>query len=184
MHVSPPGARRAAALLLALAGASLCAGAARAHVTLETAQARTGSGYKAVLRVPHGCKGAATIRLSVQIPDGVIAVKPQPKPGWQIEVTHGKYAQAYAFHGTRVEEGVRTVTWSGGRLPDAYYDEFAFSSQLAATLPPGTRLYFPVVQTCEQGVERWIEIPAAGKARSDYEQPAPVLQLLAPESPR
>jgi Domain of unkown function (DUF1775) len=29
-----------------------------------------GSGYKAVFRVPHGCKGSATVKLSIQIPPG------------------------------------------------------------------------------------------------------------------
>ncbi|WP_291537877.1 MULTISPECIES: DUF1775 domain-containing protein [unclassified Comamonas] len=167
---------------LLLAAASLCSGAALAHVTLQTAQAQAGSGYKAVLRVPHGCKGAATTQLSVQIPAGVIAVKPQPKPGWEITMTHGKYAQAYAYHGAQLTEGVRTITWSGGPLPDAYYDEFVFSSQIASTLAPGTPLYFPVVQTCGQAVQRWIEIPAAGQT-GHLEMPAPSLHLTPKETP-
>ena len=36
------------------------AGPAMAHVTLENQSAPVGATYKAVLRVPHGCKGAAT----------------------------------------------------------------------------------------------------------------------------
>jgi uncharacterized protein YcnI len=35
-----------------------------------------------------------------------------------------------------------------------------------------------VVQECEKGVHRWIEIPAAGKSSSDYPEPAPALKLL------
>lgn len=166
--------------LLALAAAGLCMGTAQAHVTLQTTQAQVGSSYKAVLRVPHGCKGAATTQLSVQIPAGVIAVKPQPKPGWQITMTHGKYAQAYAFHGAQLSEGVRTITWSGGPLPDEYYDEFVFSSQIASSLPPDTPLYFPVVQTCGQAAARWIEIPAAGQS-TRLEMPAPSLRLAPKE---
>jgi uncharacterized protein YcnI len=38
-------------------------------------------------------------------------------------------------------------------------------------------LYFPVVQECEKGVHRWIEIPAAGKSSGDYPEPAPALKL-------
>lgn len=164
---------QATAILFALAGT------AQAHVTLATTQAQPGSGYKAVLRVPHGCKGAATTQLSVQIPAGVIAVKPQPKPGWQITMTHGKYAQAYAFHGARLTEGVRTITWSGGPLPDAYYDEFVFSSQIASSLELGAALYFPVVQTCGQAVQRWIEVPGPGQAGEHLEKPAPAVSLVA-----
>jgi len=33
------------------------------------------------------------------------------------------------------------------------------------------------VQECERGVHRWIEIPAAGKSRGDYKEPAPFLRL-------
>jgi uncharacterized protein YcnI len=35
-----------------------------------------------------------------------------------------------------------------------------------------------VVQECEKGVHRWIEIPAAGKPASEYPEPAPALKLL------
>lgn len=51
-----------------------------AHVTLEQQQAPVGTPYKIVLRVPHGCGDSATIYLSVQIPEGVIATKPMMKP--------------------------------------------------------------------------------------------------------
>jgi uncharacterized protein YcnI len=149
-----------------------------AHVTLETPQAAVGAGYKAVFRVPHGCKGSTTIAIKVQIPDGVIAVKPQPKAGWQINTVKGKYDKAYDYYGHKLEEGVREVDWSGGKLPDDYYDEFVINGFLTDSLKPGTTLYFPVVQECEQGVERWIEIPAEGKQSDDYETPAPGLKLL------
>src|SRR5437870_1155044 len=84
-------------LVLGAAGAAICIGAASAHVTLETASAPVGTPYKAVLRVPHGCDGTATIALRVRIPDGVIAVKPMPKPGWKIDTVTGKYPKAYSF---------------------------------------------------------------------------------------
>ena len=44
------------AAALVIAGAT----AAFAHITLETQEAKVGSTYKAVLRVPHGCDGKAT----------------------------------------------------------------------------------------------------------------------------
>jgi uncharacterized protein YcnI len=42
-------------------------------------------------------------------------------------------------------------------------------------------LYFPVVQECEQGVSRWIDIPAAGNAAHshDSKSPAPGVKLMA-----
>jgi periplasmic copper chaperone A len=153
--------------------------AASAHVTLETREAPVGAPYKAVLRVPHGCDGAATVALRIRVPEGMIAVKPMPKPGWTIDTVTGKYPKAYDyFHGVKLTEGVTEISFTGGRLPDAYYDEFVFSGFLAGDLDPGRTLYVPVVQECEKGVHRWIEIPAAGKSGGDYPEPAPALKLL------
>jgi hypothetical protein len=41
-------------------------------------------------------------------------------------------------------------------------------ADLAGDLEAGNTLYFLVVQECEKGVHRWIEIPAAGKPASEY----------------
>src|SRR5438445_701177 len=71
--------------------------AASAHVTLEKSQAPIGAPYKAVLRVPHGCEGSATTALRIRVPDGMIAVKPMPKPGWKVETVIGKYQKSYDY---------------------------------------------------------------------------------------
>jgi uncharacterized protein YcnI len=156
----------------------MLASAAFAHVTLATGEAPVGAGYKAVLRIPHGCDGTATIKISVEVPDGVIEVRPQPKSGWQIAMVKGTYAAPLVYEGVSLTEGVKEVIWSGGNLPDAFYDEFVFETFLTDKLKPGAVVYFPVVQECEKGIERWIEIPAAGKTSDDYERPAPGLKLL------
>ena len=151
----------------------VCLAAASAHVTLEKGEAPVGAPYKAVLRVPHGCEGAATIALRVRIPEGMIAVKPMPKPGWKIDTVAGKYSKTYNFfHGAKLSEGVTEVSFTGGNLPDAYYDEFVITGFLAGDLEAGKMLYFPVVQECEKGVHRWIEIPEAGKSAADLPEPA------------
>jgi uncharacterized protein YcnI len=156
-------------------------GSANAHVTLETQQAKVGSTYKAVFRVGHGCEGAATLKVRVQIPEGYIAVKPMPKAGWTLEVVRGAYAKAYDYHGSPMSEGVKEVVWSGGSLPDEYYDEFVVRGTLAGDFAPDSMLYFPVVQECADAAERWIEIPAAGKSADDYESPAAGLKILPKE---
>jgi uncharacterized protein YcnI len=161
--------------------AALAASPASAHVTLENRQASVGSYYKAVFAVPHGCAGSATTKMRVQIPEGVIGIKPMPKPGWSLETVRGKYAAEYELHGTRLTEGVKEVVWSGGRLADDNYDEFVISTFLTAGLKPNTTLYFPVVQECEQGVSRWIDIPAEGHTGHDdsgSKSPAPGVKLM------
>lgn len=162
--------------------AAVSAYSALAHVVLEQPAGTLGKSYKAVLKVTHGCEGSPTVKLTVDIPEGVIAVKPMPKQGWTIEMKRGPYAQGYAFyHGRTLAEGVRQITWSGGNLPDDYYDEFVFSAFLAKELPAGTTLYFPSVQTCEKGENRWVEIPEAGKETQHLASPAARLKLIPGE---
>jgi len=166
--------------LLLIAVAALAASPASAHITLESGRATIGADYKAVLAVPHGCAGSPTIKLRVQIPEGVIAVKPTAKEGWKVDVVNGKYAAEYDYQGAKLSEGVRELVWSGGKLPDHDRDEFVFSAFLTGGLKPNTMLYFPVVQECEQGISRWIEIPAKGHAAHDHEGkwPAPGIKLM------
>jgi len=76
---------------------------------------------------------------------------------------------------------VTEVGWSGGNLPDAFYEEFVLTGTIADDLPSGQTMYFPVVQECEKGVHRWIEIPAANTDREPPE-PAPALKLLQKNS--
>ena len=151
---------------------------AYAHVTLENPEAAVGAPYKAVFRVPHGCGGSPTVKVRVKIPDGVIGVKPMPKAGWQIDMVRGKYDKSYKmFHAANITEGVKELSWSG-RLVDENYDEFVVSTYLTDDLAPNTTLYFPVVQECESGVNRWIEIPAEGTTGAEYKEPAPGVKLL------
>ena len=151
---------------------------AGAHITLERQEAAVGASYKAVFRVGHGCGTSPTLKVRVRVPDGVINVKPMPKPGWQVETVKGKYDKSYTmFHSVTVTEGVKEVAWTG-RLPDENYDELVLSMYLTDDLVPGRMLYFPVVQECESGVHRWIEIPQDGKSAADYQEPAPGVKLL------
>jgi periplasmic copper chaperone A len=160
--------------------AMLAASSTSAHITLENRQATIGSYYKAVFAVPHGCAGSATTKIRVQIPEGVIAVKPMPKAGWNVDVIKGKYSGEYDYHGAKSSEGVKEVVWSGGRLSDDNYDEFVISAFLTSALKPNTTLYFPTVQECEQGVSRWIDIPVEGEADHGHEgkSPAPGVKLM------
>ncbi len=128
-------------LLAAIAGVAFVAPAS-AHITLEK-QAAGGGSYKAVFRVPHGCSGSPTIAIRIKIPDGVISVKPQPKPGWQLATVKGTYAKPYKLYGNTLTEGVTEVDFTGGKLPDDFYDEFVVSTYLTADFKPGDTVFFP-----------------------------------------
>jgi len=171
---------RAASLSLAFVLSFIAfAQPASSHASLEVTEAAPNSSYKAVIRIGHGCEGAATTTLRVRIPEGAIVAKPMPKPGWELTLTTGPYATTYDYYGTPISEGVTEIAWTGGTLPDAWYDEFVFRVRLT-DFAPGSVVYFPVVQECESGVHRWIEIPEAGKTADDYAEPAPGVTILEP----
>ena len=159
----------AAALAAALAVPAL------AHVTLDPPQAAADSYFKLNVRVPHGCEGTATLRVRVRIPEGVLGVKPQPKPGWELSTVKTKLNPPIKdSHGRETTEVVSEIVWSG-KLLDEHYDEFGIQMKLPDK--PNTLIYFPTVQECEKGVHRWIEIPEPGTKWGDYKSPAPVLKL-------
>lgn len=150
---------------------------AHAHASLEQGEAAAGS-YKAVVKLPHGCDGQATHTVRVDLPEGFIGAKPMPKPGWTLAVEKGDYAKTYKLHGAEVTSGARSVTWSGGDLPDEFYDEFAVSGTLSG-VEAGQTLYFKVRQTCDSGEVIWDQEPAAGQDPHSLERPAPSLTILA-----
>lgn len=163
------------------------AGTARAHVTLDTPQAPALSYARIAARVPHGCDGAATVALRIQIPEGVTGVRPMPKPGWTLSTVADEAARATDGSGTAGGHGraaaVREVAWRakpGEALPDAQFDEFVLF--LRTPDAAGQTLWFPFVQECEGGkVSRWTERPAEGQTHQQTRSPAyPMLILPQP----
>ncbi len=162
----------------AVAAATILAAAvpATAHITLETREVKAGATVKFVLRVPHGCSGSATTAVRLAIPDWLSAVKPQPKPGWELSVVaasdeHTGSTGGHESHGDPVKE----IAWTGGNLPDAYYDEFVFRAAVSRDAPEVA--YVPIVQECEAGTDRWIEIPAQGGSTGNLKHPAPSVRV-------
>ncbi len=163
-------------LLIPVAVAALSViGAASAHVGTTPDEAPAGQTSVIGFTVGHGCEGSPTRSVTIQIPAGVTSAKPRPKAGWRISIKRGKLPQPVKdFAGNTVTVGVLQVTWSGGRLPDAYYDTFELRLGMPKT--PGKMLYFPTVQRCVKGVHRWIEIPRKGQP--EPEEPAPGVRLV------
>ena len=137
---------RIIALCLALA-----APLASAHVAIDPPSAPASAHQKLSFRVGHGCAGSATTAITVQLPEGLEGAKPMPKAGWTIATAP------------------REISWTGGPLPDAWYDEFSIHVKLPAATG---KLAFKVLQQCEKGKLEWTELGVGGK------QPAPTLEVL------
>ena len=141
------------------------------HIVLENKSAPTGSNYKAVFQVGHGCNGAPTTAIAVQIPPGFEGVKPFAKAGWTI-----------------TSQGNTAVTWTAASkeaaLPDAHVDEFILRGKLPDAAGP---LWFKVMQTCDDGISKssnhWADIPATGSSTKGLKTPAALLEVVAPQAP-
>jgi uncharacterized protein YcnI len=145
--------------------------AALSHIVLENKSASTGSTYKAVFQVGHGCNGAPTTAIAVQIPSGFQGAKPFAKAGWTVTT-----------------QGTTAVTWTAASkeaaLQDAHFDEFILRGRLPDAAGP---LWFKVMQTCDDGVSKssnnWAEIPATGTSTKGLKTPAALLEVVAPQAP-
>ena len=156
--------------------AALAPGLARAHTVAEPDEGTAGGYFRTAFRVTHGCKGSPTTAVTIRLPEGVIQAKPMPKPGWTIEIkTRPLDTPVDSGHGFKIREAVTEVTWRGGRLENAHFDEFVLSLRLPDRA--GETLYFPTVQTCEKGANEWTGIPAAGQKWHDLPEPAPFVTL-------
>lgn len=152
---------------------------AQAHVVLQDGAAAANSSYRATFRVGHGCDAESTTGIRVTIPNGFNGAQPMPKPGWTVKTIIGTLAVPYESHGTKYTEGVLEISWTANSpdnaLPSAYYDEFVLRGTTPAK--PGA-LWFKVVQSCSQGSNDWVDVPASGTSTKGLKSPAALLEVL------
>ena len=134
------------------------------HIVLESKSATAGSTFKAVFQVGHGCNGAATTAVAIQIPPEFQTAKPYPKAGWSISM-----------------EANKLVTWTAmskdAALQNAHFDEFVLRGKLPDAVGP---MWFKVLQTCDGVSNNWADVPATGVSTKGLKSPAVLLEVLAP----
>jgi uncharacterized protein YcnI len=148
---------------------------AAAHITIPDGSS-VAAGRSAVIhfRVPHGCDGAATTAVALQLPDGVVGAKPQQMAGWTATTT--MVPANYTLFGTQYTERVGTIRWEGGPLADTEFLDFGVSANFQ--LEPG-EYPMSVVQECGTASQAWIEVAAPGQSEDDLEHPAPIITVVA-----
>jgi periplasmic copper chaperone A len=181
MSASPRSIRRL--VLVTVAGGlwlGASAGAASAHVSIRGDDVVAGSSTVLTLSVPHGCEGAATTRLAVQIPAGVDDVAPTVEPGWTVRKTLVHLPKPITLaDGDRVTERVDQVVYTARTpLPDGFRARFELQVEIPADAA-GTTLRFPTVQTCGEDQVAWTQVPAEGQDPEELESPAPTLVVAA-----
>jgi uncharacterized protein YcnI len=164
-------------VIATLAAALAVPAAAQAHVTASPPTLPADGYGRIELSVPHGCEDSPTTSLTVQMPPEVQSATPQVVPGWKISTKEGELAKPYESDGEQVTEGVREVTWSGGRLDAHQLEVFGLSVRVSGN--PGDEVAFKAVQKCVKGDHNWVEIPVEGE--EEPPEPAPMVELVAAE---
>ncbi|MFJ5260590.1 YcnI family protein [Streptomyces sp. NPDC088387] len=152
-----------------------------AHVTVQPEGAAAKGGYAVVdFRVPNERDDASTTKLEVSFPTEhpLASVRPEPVPGWKIDVTTDKLDKPIDSHGTQITEAVSKVTWTadGKGIEPGFFQKFPVS--VGALPDDADEMVFKAIQTySNKDVVRWIEVPEDGQ--EEPENPAPVLALSA-----
>ncbi|MEI6484770.1 MAG: YcnI family protein [Sphingomonadales bacterium] len=143
-----------------LAAATPAAG----HITAVPASGAAGSYLGFAVRVGHGCGGAATTSVRVELPAGIASVRPQPKPGWTLQIERAALSAPVMVEGKPVSDRVAAIIWSGN-LPADQFDDFG----LLIRMPDAGMIRLPVEQRCGTTVQRWDD--------SDDRHPAAMLEV-------
>ncbi|MBD8505751.1 YcnI family protein [Hoyosella sp. G463] len=171
--------RKAAAALAGLLLAPALATPALAHVTANPDEASSRY-FRTALRVGHGCDGSPTTAVRVQIPEGVENAGAEQIAGWDAEVIREDLPEPIEGAHGPITDRVSEVVFSGNSLPDDQFQEFGLSLTLADDAPEV--LWLPVIQECEEGANRWIEIPDSIDQWGELDAPAPYVTVAMDSS--
>ena len=137
------------------------AGQACAHATLTSMYAPAGYVQDLEMRVTHGCKGSPVKEVHIRIPDGVMRVTVAYTRDWKVETKMRTLAKPVRGDGgNMITEVVDEIIWKEPRSPipaSGVFEGFRFHAALPDT--PGAILYFKTVNVCEQGDDKYIDMP-------------------------
>lgn len=160
--------------LAILAASALWSATAAAHVDISSGPAVANATNEVAFSVGHGCTGADTYRIVVDIPAGVTSVRP-------MRSDFGPPAVTKDGAGT-----ITSVSWQKP-LPEALEADIAFYKlviRLKTPSQPFTTIYFPVHQTCRakdgtMTTVDWVGLPGG----SATDEPAAALKLVPARAP-
>ncbi len=163
------------ALPALLAGlAALVSSSAQAHVSIASGPAFANTSQEVTFGVGHGCDGADTYRVQVEIPAGVTSVRPETSDFGQADVE------------TDAAGAVVSVTWTkaDASVLDADTQYYKLLLRLKAPDQAFSTLYFPAHQYCraKDGTETTVDWVGLDASDSSVE-PAPALRILPARFP-
>jgi uncharacterized protein YcnI len=143
-----------------------------AHISVASGVGFANTTQVVSFGVGHGCEGADTYKVRIEIPASVTSVRPE----WS---DFGKVSIEKDATGA-----VKAVVWQKPEqaLLDADISYYTLKIRMKVPNQPFTALYFPTYQTCKASDGTlshadWVGVPD-GAGGSTAPEPAPVLQIV------
>jgi len=173
MHISRSQIRSVVVASIALAALTPCA--ASAHVSIASGVAFANTTQEITFGVGHGCEGADTSAVQVEIPAGVTSVRPLASGFGQVDVE------------TDASGAIVAVTWQKSESAVLEADTQYYKLILRLKLPnePFSTLYFPAHQTClaKDGTSTTVDWVGIDAAEGSSVEPAPALRVVPARFP-
>jgi len=163
-------------LTAGLAGfVALVSANAHAHISIASGPVFANTSQEVAFGVGHGCSGADTVRVQVEIPAGVTSVRPETSDFGQVDVE------------TDAGGSVVSVTWTkaDADVLEADTQYYKLLLRLKAPDQPFTKLYLPAHQTCRaaDGSKTVVDWVGIDEAEDSNVEPAPTLYVLPARFP-
>jgi len=152
--------------------------AANAHISIASGPGFANTTQEIVFGVGHGCAGADTYKVRIQIPAGVTSVRP-------VRSDFGKVSVEKDAAGT-----ITALAWQKADA-DALDADIAYYKLIVRLRPPNapfTTLVLPATQTCRaadgtMSTVDWAMLPGAPTPDAGEAEPAPTLPLVPAHRP-
>lgn len=165
---------RRALLVAAVAGGFWAVpDAARAHISVASGPGFAGTTQEIAFGVGHGCAGADTYKVRIEIPPGVTSVRPTRSDFGAVSVEKDATGVITAAVWQKADADVL----------DADIAYYKLIVRLKVPNQPFTTLFFPAHQTCRAAdgtlsTSDWIALPTDAAADGGAGEPAPGLTIL------
>lgn len=167
----------AALLLTGVSGAS-------AHVGITPDKTTANSYALLTFGIPHGCEESGTTKMTITLPAELDDAQPTVNSNWTAQKVVEQLPEPKKLaDGASITQRTSQIIYTAkAPLDHELRDALVLSVKLPDTA--GTTLYFPTLQSCEQGQTDWSEIPQDGQDPHALEAPAPAVTVTeaAPEA--
>ncbi|MCA4134412.1 YcnI family protein [Arthrobacter sp. M4] len=156
--------------------------AASAHVSVNPDKTSAGSYALLTFGIPHGCDNSATTKVAISLPEELADATPTVNSNWTVEKLVQTLPEPKKLaDGTSITKRTSQIVYTAKAPLDPHLrDTFVLSVKLPDAA--GKTLYFPTLQSCQQGQTDWSEIPKEGQDPHSLKAPAPSVAVTAAAS--